>query len=163
MTFPGLELLEQSLWEGEVEFPYIPGLLGFREAPALVGALKRLRREPEVILCDGHGLAHPRGLGLACHLGLVVGIPTIGCAKTPLFGEWKQPGRARGANSPIVGREGEVIGVVLRTRAGVKPIFVSPGHLIDLSRAVEIVLACSPRYRIPAPLRAAHQAAGGSS
>ncbi len=159
LSWPALEIVETSVHEGLATFPYVPGLLSFREIPPLLEAWKKLRARPDVILCDGQGVAHPRGLGLASHFGLVLGIPTVGCAKSPLFGCFEAPGRARGSTSPIRDPRGRTIGRVVRTRDGVRPLWVSVGHLITLRRAVSLVLRCSPRYRIPEPLRAAHHLA----
>ena len=140
----------------DARFPYVPGLLSFREAPAVLEAFRRLRTRPDVLLCDGQGRAHPRRLGLACHLGLWLGLPTIGCAKTRLCGEFREPGPLRGDRSPLVD-QGEIVGAVVRTRSRVKPLFVSSGHRCDLDSSVSIVLACAPRYRLPVPSRLAHQ------
>ncbi|MDD3643530.1 MAG: deoxyribonuclease V [Candidatus Krumholzibacteria bacterium] len=160
MTFPGLETVESIAADSPTAFPYIPGLLSFREIPPILEAWKRLERIPDLLLCDGHGTAHPRGLGFASHLGLVLDLPTIGCAKSHLFGAFEEPGPERADRSPVRDRSGRTIGSVLRTRAGVRPVFVSTGHRIDLRTAVRFVLACSPRHRIPIPLRLAHQSAG---
>ncbi len=138
-----------------VPFPYIPGLLSFREVPTIMEAFRQLKQRPDILLCDGQGFAHPRRFGLACHLGVLLGLPTIGCAKTRLIGEYREPGLRRGAMTQLR-YKGEVLGRVLRTRAGVKPIYVSIGHQIDLDDAVKLVLKCSPRYRIPEPVRQAH-------
>jgi deoxyribonuclease V len=162
-THPGLEVVESAALEMPCAFPYIPGLLSFREIPGLLAAWRRLRQKPDVLLCDGQGIAHPRGLGLASHLGIVIGVPTIGCAKSHLFGEYAPPGERKGDRSPIKDRRGRAIGAVLRSRDSTRPLFVSVGHLIDLRTAVRIVLSCTPRYRIPEPLRAAHRLAGAST
>jgi len=159
LSFPGLELLEKSIYEGEISFPYVPGLLSFREIPPLLKAIGKLKTMPDIFLCDGQGIAHPRGLGLASHLGLVIDTPTIGCAKSPLYGDFDMPAPERGSKSPIRARN-TTIGYALRTRTGTKPVFVSVGHRVSLRKAVSIVLACSPRYRIPEPLRVAHHLAG---
>ncbi len=159
LSFHGLELLEKSIYEGEVSFPYVPGLLSFREIPPLLKAIGKLKTMPDIFLCDGQGIAHPRGLGLASHLGLVIDTPTIGCAKSPLYGDFDMPAPERGSKSPIRARN-TTIGYALRTRTGTKPVFVSVGHRVSLRKAVSIVLACSPRYRIPEPLRVAHHLAG---
>lgn len=161
LTFPGLEEVGRVSVESPTAFPYIPGLLSFREIPPILEAWKRLARPPDLLLCDGHGIAHPRGFGVASHLGLVLDVPTIGCAKSHLFGSFEEPDEGRGARAPVLDRAGGTIGAVLRTRAGTRPVFVSVGHRIDLRTAVRFVLACSPRYRIPVPLRLAHRAAGG--
>ncbi len=159
-TYPALEIVESSVHEEPCTFPYIPGLLSFREIPGLIAAWHGLRSKPDIVLCDGQGIAHPRGLGLASHLGLVLDIPSIGCAKSPLFGEFTEPGPLKGNRSAIKDKQGETIGAVLRTREGTRPIYVSVGHRIDLPNAVRIALACTTRYRIPEPLRAAHRLAG---
>jgi deoxyribonuclease V len=161
VSYPDMTIVETSLRRGPCNFPYVPGFLAFREAPMLAKALAPLRVEPDVILCDGQGLAHPRGMGLACHVGLLADAPAVGCAKSRLFGTYREPATAKGSRSDLFGRDGEVIGAVLRTRAGVSPVYVSVGHKIILSKAVDLVLACSPRYRIPEPLRMAHKLAAG--
>jgi len=141
----------------ETKFPYIPGLLSFREAPACLEAVERLTTQPDVFMIDGQGVAHPRRLGLASHLGLFLDKPTIGCAKSRLIGTFAEPGREKGAYSPL--RDGpEVIGAVVRTRSRVKPIFVSVGHKCTLEDAIRLALACATKYRIPEPTRLAHQA-----
>jgi deoxyribonuclease V len=147
--------LESATAAGEARFPYVPGLFAFRELPMLLDALAALTGPPELLLADGHGLAHPRRFGLACHLGVVTGIPSIGVAKTPL-GRYAPPGPARGATSPLV-LDGEEVGAALRTRDGVRPVFVSVGHLIDLAAACRIVLALANSFRLPEPTRRADQ------
>ncbi len=137
-----------------LRFPYIPGLLSFRETPALLAALRRLGRRPDVVMCDGHGLAHPRRFGIACHVGLLTRLPAIGCAKSRLTGQHAEPGRERGSVS-VLTDGAEVIGEVVRTQTAVKPVFVSVGHKIDLATAREVVLRCSLRYRLPEPTRLA--------
>lgn len=159
LALPGLEVRAQAVAERPTHFPYVPGLLSFREIPAVADALARLDAEPDVFVCDGHGLAHPRRFGLACHLGLLTGRPSIGVAKTLLVGEHQPVGPHRGDRQPLVHR-GEVVGAALRTRAGVKPVYVSIGHMVDLDTAVDVVLRCSPRYRLPETTRAAHALAG---
>jgi deoxyribonuclease V len=139
-----------------ISFPYIPGLLAFREAPAVLQVLQLLTLKPQLLLCDGHGLAHPRRFGLACHLGVLTGLAAVGCAKRRLVGTFIDPDRRRGSKSALLD-QGEVVGTVLRTRTAVKPVFVSIGHRVDLSTAERIVLACTGRYRLPEPLRAAHR------
>jgi deoxyribonuclease V len=151
-----LELLDRSGAVCEVTFPYVPGLLSFRETPAVLQAFAGLKLRPDVLLCDGQGIAHPRRMGLASHLGLWLGIPTIGCAKSRLIGEYEEPGPNRGDWSPLRDK-GQTIGAVLRTRANVKPVFVSSGHLCDLTSALSVVLATTRTYRLPAPSRLAHQ------
>jgi deoxyribonuclease V len=159
-ALPTLEPIDSSIYDGPCTFPYIPGLLSFREIPPLVEAWKSLKKQPDLVLCDGQGIAHPRGLGLASHLGLVLEIPTIGCAKSPLYGTFEHPSGEKGSRSPIKDRNGRTIGMVLRSRDGTRPLYVSVGHMIDLRRAVKAVLVCTPRFRIPEPLRAAHRLAG---
>ena len=161
LSFPGLELLAEGVHEGPCTFPYIPGLLSFREIPPILDALGSLEGSIDLLLCDGQGIAHPRGLGLASHLGLLLNIPTIGCAKSPLYGEFDQPPPEKGSHTPIRDPRGMTIGSVLRTRESTRLIFVSVGHRIDLRTAVRMVLATTTRYRIPEPLRAAHRLAGG--
>ncbi len=160
ISFPGLELVESIVRDTGTSFPYIPGLLSFREIPPILEAWKDLRTAPDLLFCDSHGTAHPRGLGMASHLGITLGLPTIGCAKSHLFGKYEQPGRERGERSPVKDRSGRIIGSVLRTRTGVRPVYVSPGHMIDMRTSIRFVMACAPRFRIPVPLRMAHQAAG---
>jgi len=152
-----LKLVETVSAVQETRFPYIPGLLSFREAPVCLEAARRLRREPDLYVIDGQGVAHPRRLGLASHLGLFVNRPTIGCAKSRLIGAFDEPGVEKGAWSPL--RDGdEVIGAVVRTRRRVRPVFVSVGHRCTLEDAIRVTLACTTRYRIPEPTRLAHQA-----
>jgi deoxyribonuclease V len=149
------EVAERSEIVTEAKFPYVPGLLSFREAPAVIEAFKKLTISPDVLICDGQGIAHPRRLGLATHIGLWLNIPTVGCAKSWLFGEYEEPGPERGEWRPLTDN-GETIGAVLRTRARVKPLFVSPGHLCDLKSAIDIVLATVTQYRQPITTRLAH-------
>jgi len=150
-----LSLIEERVARKRTDFPYIPGLLSFREVPVLLDAFRKLSLKPDLLICDGQGLAHPRRMGLACHLGLLLDIPTIGCAKSRLIGEYRPPARRRGSFSPL--KEGaETLGVVLRTRRSVKPLFVSPGHRMDIETPVEILLRTTPRYRLPEPIRHAH-------
>lgn len=151
LEYPSLRVLEERTLERKVEFPYVPGLLAFRELPVLLQLLKG--RAPDLIMVDAHGLAHPRRFGLASHLGVLLDRPTIGCAKTRLVGEHGEPGPKRGSQAPLV-HQGEVVGVALRTRDRCRPIYVSVGHRISLQSAIGFVLACS-RYRIPEPTRLA--------
>ncbi|MGW4295694.1 deoxyribonuclease V [Micromonospora chersina] len=149
-----LAVVDEAVDVGRPAFDYVPGLFAFRELPALLAALERLTVRPDLLVCDGHGLAHPRRFGLACHLGLVTGLPAIGVGKTPLVGVWDEPAPQRGAWTPL--RDGgEVVGRVLRTRDGVKPVFVSVGHRMSLDNAVDRVLALTPRYRLPETTRTA--------
>jgi deoxyribonuclease V len=159
LRFPSLEPVETATAVVPVSFPYVPGLLSFREIPAILPALERLSRLPDLLLCDGQGIAHPRRFGLACHLGVLLDRPTIGVAKTRLVGSHAAVPQARGAWTPLE-HEGEVVGAVLRTREGVKPVYVSPGHRIDLETAVARVMDCVTRFRLPETTRAAHRAAG---
>lgn len=149
-----LEVVEESVAEGVAAFPYVPGLFAFRELPTLMEALKELTVTPDLLVCDGHGLAHPRRFGLACHLGVLTGLPSIGVAKNHLVGTYEPPGGERAAGSPLID-DGEVVGCVLRTQANVKPVFVSVGHRIDLSTACRHVLGLCPRYRLPETTRRA--------
>lgn len=160
LSFPDLAPLEQAVARLETGFPYVPGLLSFRELPAVLAALEQLSAPPDVILCDGQGRAHPRRFGIACHLGLLLDIPTVGVGKTRLVGEHGDPGPSRGDRVALVDR-GEVIGAVLRTRPGVKPLFVSGGHRVGLESAIRLTLACVTRYRLPETTRAAHRLASG--
>jgi len=155
LTYPELELVEKIEVEDDVKFPYIPGLLTFREGPCLLKGFKRLRREPDLIIFDGQGIAHPESLGIATHLGIILNRPTIGCAKSRLLGQYKEPANEKGAYSYLYDN-GEVVGAVLRTRKDVRPVFVSPGFRIDLKRSIDIILNCCRRYRLPEPSRLAH-------
>lgn len=155
-----LDLLESAVRRRPVSFPYVPGLLSFREVPVLLDALEALETPPDVILCDGQGIAHPRRFGLACHLGVLTDIPTIGVAKTRLVGEHQEPGPRKGDWSPLMdGRE--IIGGVLRTRAGTRPLYVSPGHRITLRTALRRVMECVTRFRLPETTRWADRLASG--
>lgn len=149
-------ILEDQVVTGTVNFPYVPGLFAFRELPPLIEAMRRVSTTPDVVICDGHGVAHIRRFGLACHVGLVTGLPTIGVAKNNFVGEFSAPGPERGSRTPIR-HDGEIVGHAVRTRTEVKPVFVSAGHLIEPAAAVRTVLALSPRYRIPEPVRLADQ------
>ncbi|NQT34560.1 endonuclease V [bacterium] len=153
------ELIGSTTAQVEAKFPYIPGLLAFREIPALLKAFEKLDLEPEVIICDGQGTAHMRGFGIACHLGLYIGIPTVGCGKSRLVGSFSIPENDKGSVSTLK-YKGKEVGRVVRTRTGVKPVFVSPGHLIGIDEAVDIVLKSCTKYRLPEPIRAAHRLAG---
>jgi deoxyribonuclease V len=157
VALPSLEVVERKTAVSRARFPYIPGLFTFREVPPLLKAFARLRSEPEALLFDGHGLAHPRRFGLACHAGLLLGRSSVGCAKSRLVGEHGKVGPERGEHAALV-LEGETVGAVLRTRRGVRPVFVSPGHLADLAWAVRLVLATTRGFRLPEPLRLAHKA-----
>jgi deoxyribonuclease V len=152
--FPGLEEVERRMARRRLRFPYVPGLLSFRESPVLLAAFARLRTEPDLILIDGHGRAHPRRFGLACHLGILLDKPTIGCAKSRLVGEHQEPGPKAGSTTPLM-LEGERLGVVLRTRDDVRPIYVTTGHRVSLDSALDLVKQCVDGFRIPKPTREA--------
>ncbi|MCG8067082.1 MAG: deoxyribonuclease V [Candidatus Thiodiazotropha taylori] len=158
LEFPSLQLVEQAIARVPTRFPYIPGLLSFREVPAILQAIEKLSGPPDLLLCDGQGLAHPRRFGLACHLGLLTDIPSIGVAKTRLIGTHEALSQKKGSWLPLIDRD-EVIGAVVRSRSGVKPIYVSIGHRISLSSAVNYVLAATTRYKLPETTRAAHHLA----
>ena len=158
LNFPGLELVDSALARAPVTFPYVPGLLSFRELPAVLEALKLLTITPGLILCDGQGIAHPRRIGIASHLGILTDIPTIGVAKSLLVGTHEQLPSERGAWQPLRDR-GETIGAALRTRANVAPVYVSPGHRVSLPTAIHYVLACTTKYRLPETTRHAHRLA----
>jgi deoxyribonuclease V len=160
LSFPELELVDQAIVHRPTTFPYVPGLLSFREAPAALEALERLSIRPDLLLCDGQGRAHPRRFGLACHLGLLSGIPSVGVAKSRLVGVHEQVAEERGSRQPLM-LEGEVIGTVLRTRMAVKPVYVSIGHRVNLETAVDYVLRCAPKYRLPETTRWADSLASG--
>ncbi|MBA3902471.1 MAG: deoxyribonuclease V [Rhodocyclaceae bacterium] len=160
LNFPGLELAESAIVRSPTRFPYVPGLLSFREAPAVLDALQRLKAAPDLILCDGQGIAHPRRLGIASHIGLLANIPAIGVAKTRLIGKHEEVPNERGAWVPLTDR-GETIGAVLRTRKDVKPLYISIGHRVSLESALRWVMACLTRYRLPETTRWAHRLASG--
>ena len=153
------QVLEQQSAIRPLTFPYIPGLLTFREAPALIAALRKLEQIPDVLICDGQGIAHPRRFGIACHVGILTGLPTIGCAKSRLIGQFREPAPMRGSVSPLH-IDHQRIGSVVRTRTGVKPVFVSIGHKMDLAGAEQLVLACTGHYRLPEPTRLADRLVG---
>jgi deoxyribonuclease V len=161
LEYPELRVVEVRLSRGRLGLPYIPGLLSFREAPLILDACRSLRSVPDLILVDGQGIAHPRRMGLASHLGLFLDTPTIGCAKSLLCGQHESPAEEAGSHAEVVDR-GETIGVALRTKYGVKPVYVSIGHKISLESAVGWVLKCCRGYRLPEPTRLAHLAAGGN-
>lgn len=160
LEYPGLALVEQVVVRVATTFPYVPGLLSFREAPAVLAAFKRIRIAPDLILYDGQGIAHPRRFGIASHVGLLLDCPSIGVAKSRLVGTHRMPARRRGAWAPLRDAE-ELIGAVLRTRAGVKPLYVSIGHRVSLETAVRWTMACVTRYRLPETTRRAHRLASG--
>jgi deoxyribonuclease V len=152
-----LDVIERVGVIRPLTFPYVPGLFSFREAPALLDAFAELKTPFDVVMVDGQGIAHPRRLGIASHLGICLDRPTIGCAKSRLYGDYLEPGTKRGDRSPLLDKKGEVIGAVLRTKDRVKPLFVSPGHRCDLESAVAVVMATSGKYRLPGPARMAHE------
>ena len=160
LAFPGLEPLAQAVTRRPTNFPYLTGLLSFREIPAVLDALELLASPPDLILCDGQGLAHPRRFGLACHLGVLTGLPTIGVAKSRLLGQFGPLPERKGAWLPLEDR-GEVVGAVLRSRAGVKPLYVSIGHRLTLATALRLTMACVTRYKLPETTRQAHRLASG--
>ena len=158
LEFPGLSVAEERGFSAPLGFPYVPGLLSFRELPSVVGALRKVKSPVDALICDAHGIAHPRRLGLASHVGLFLDVPTIGCAKSRLVGEFEEPGEEKGRVSELRDR-GEAIREVVRTRSGASPVYVSVGNGVSLESAVEVVLACSPKYRLPETTRRAHEAA----
>lgn len=155
LSLPDLAVVEEATWRGGVEFPYVPGLLSFREVPAVLRALAQLSRLPDVIMADAQGIAHPRRFGLAAHLGVLLEWPTIGVAKSRLYGRFEEPGPEQGARSWLYDRK-TIIGAVVRTRGNTQPVYVSIGHRVTLDEAVALTLACTTRYRIPEPTRQAH-------
>ncbi len=158
LGFPGLEPVDQALARRPTRFPYIPGLLSFREIPAVLDAIAKLQTEPDLILCDGQGIAHPRRFGIACHLGVWLDIPAIGVAKSRLIGTHDEVPNRRGGYTQLYDR-GECIGAVLRTRVNVRPLYISTGHRVSLETAVEYVMGCTTRYRLPETTRSAHRLA----
>ncbi len=161
LALEDLALVDRAVAEAPTRFPYVPGLLSFREIPAILRALAKLRVLPQALLCDGQGYAHPRRFGLACHLGVLTGLPCVGVAKSRLIGEHGPVPRHRGEWTPLLD-SGEVVGAVLRTREGVKPLFVSVGHRVNLDAAVDLVMRCTPRYRLPETTRLADRLASPS-
>ncbi|MEA5568692.1 MULTISPECIES: deoxyribonuclease V [unclassified Anabaena] len=158
LSFPELQVIETQLAYRPTTFPYIPGFLSFREIPAILDALEKIQTTPDIILCDGQGIAHPRRLGIASHLGVIINIPTIGVAKSLLIGKHEELPDTKGSWQPLI-HHGETIGAVLRTRAGVKPVYVSSGHKISLPTAIDYVLRCTPKYRLPETTRIADKLA----
>ncbi|RAM51854.1 MAG: deoxyribonuclease V [Hapalosiphonaceae cyanobacterium JJU2] len=158
LSFPDLKLQETSIARRPTSFPYIPGFLSFREIPAVLDALEKIKITPDLILCDGQGIAHPRRFGIACHLGVIIDIPTIGVAKSLLIGKHEELPDIRGSWQPLIHKH-ETIGAVLRTRVGVKPVYVSSGHRISLPTAIDYVLCCTPKYRLPETTRIADKLA----
>ncbi len=157
LKYPELEVVERVYATGKVSIPYVPGFLAFREIPLLLRAFRMIKEKPDVIIVDGHGIVHPRGLGIAAHLGVVLNMPTVGCAKKPLYGKFNMPDREKGSYSYIFDKHTDKkLGVVLRTRDNVKPVFVSPGNLTDIETAKNLVFSTVTRYRLPEPTRLAH-------
>jgi deoxyribonuclease V len=155
LSLPDLRIVETAGVRSVAKFPYVPGLLSFREAPSLLEAWERLKTKPDVLIFDGQGIAHPRRFGIACHVGVLLDWPTIGCAKSILVGRYGELGLEAGSRSPLVDK-GEQVGVALRTKSKVAPVYVSPGHLMDLDSAVDLVLRSTTKYRLPEPTRQAH-------
>ena len=160
LSYPELIPLSHNVEKSPIRFPYIPGLLSFREIPMLLKAWEALNPKPDVLLVDGVGIAHPRRLGIATHLGLILGIPTIGCAKSVLVGSYEEPGIEAGSLSYLYDKK-EIVGAALRTKRKVKPMFISPGHLITLEESIEIVKNCVRQHRLPEPTRLAHTMVNG--
>ena len=156
LAFPSLELIQTAVARQPTAFPYVPGLLSFRELPAVLAAMRELQRPPDIFLCDGQGYAHPRRLGIASHLGVLTGMPTIGVGKSRLLGSHAAVTDQRGAWTPLMDKD-EIIGAVLRSRQGVKPIYISIGHRISLASAIRLVMACTTRYKLPETTRLAHR------
>ncbi len=156
LTFPELITVERRVATKPIEFPYVPGLLAFREGPALLEAFRMVETEPDIILFDGHGLAHPRRMGIASHIGVILDKPSIGCAKSRLIGRYAEPANEIGAHTPMLAEGNELVGYAVRTRRYVRPIFVSPGHKVSFQSSLRIALECSGGYRLPEPVRRAH-------
>lgn len=160
LSFPELELIDYAIARRPVSFPYIPGLLAFREIPVVLAALAQLSRQPDMLLCDGQGIAHPRGLGIAAHLGIITDLPSIGVAKKRLIGDHAPVGNKKGDWTPLTIKS-QPVGVVLRSRDNVKPLYISPGHRVSIDTAREMVLRCLTKYRLPETTRHAHRLASG--
>ena len=157
LSFPSLEIVDSATAQAKISFPYIPGLFSFREGPILIRAFEKLKMKPDVMIYDGQGIAHPRGIGLASHIGVWFDLPSIGCAKTPLLNDFITPAASKGSFE-LIRKEGKEVGAVLRTKDKVKPVFVSPGHRIDLSTSIQLILESCRGFRFPEPLRKAHHA-----
>jgi deoxyribonuclease V len=155
LKFPELVVVEEKTAVASATFPYVPGYLTFREGPSLISAFEKIQITPDVIIFDGQGIAHPRGLGIASHIGLLLDKSSIGCAKSVLVGKYEMPGEIRGSFSPLV-KDDKQIGVALRTRTGVSPVFISVGNRMNIEGAMRLVLDCAPRFRLPEPIRKAH-------
>jgi len=158
--YPELDIVDYEVVEGAIGFPYVPGLLSFREIPPLLQVVEKLKTHPDLVIADGQGIAHPLRLGVASHLGILTGIPTIGCAKSRLIGTYRDPGEEKGSFTSLYDND-EIIGAVVRTRAKVSPVYVSCGHKISLKSAVEYILTCTTKFRLPEPIRSAHRMTRG--
>ena len=158
--YPELDIVDYEVVEGAIGFPYVPGLLSFREIPPLLQVVEKLKTYPDLVIADGQGIAHPLRLGVASHLGILTGIPTIGCAKSRLIGTYRDPGEEKGSFTSLYDND-EIIGAVVRTRAKVSPVYVSCGHKISLKSAVEYILTCTTKFRLPEPIRSAHRMTRG--
>jgi len=158
LNFPQLDVVEQATSTQKIQFPYIPGLLSFREGPVILKTFLKLSVRPDLLIFDGQGIAHPRRLGIASHIGILVDIPSIGCAKSRLCGYYREPDPDRGSYTPLIDNN-QTIGAVVRTRTGIKPVFVSIGHRINLNTCIDYILACCPNYRLPETTRHAHKLA----
>jgi deoxyribonuclease V len=163
LSYPSLAPIEAVVQDAPLVFPYIPGLLAFREGPAVLAAWNTLKIKPDLLMFDGQGIAHPRGIGIASHMGLWLERPSIGVAKSRLYGLHSEVGAKRGDRVDLLDKAGHVIGTVLRTRERTNPLYISPGHLMDVKHAVEFVMACATTYRLPEPTRWAHKVAGGGT
>lgn len=155
LNYSNMEIISINHVYDDICFPYVPGLLSFREGPIIIKAYESLSVKPDIILFDGQGIAHPRRLGIASHIGIYLGVPSIGCAKSRLYGTYKEPGIKVGSREYLYDRNGQTIGVVLRTKANVRPVFVSPGHLVGVDESAQIVMSCVRGYRLPQPTRLA--------
>lgn len=160
MSYPDLEIIEKHVEVTEVNYPYVPGLLSFREIPILIPLLEKIENEPDILMMDGQGIAHPRRFGLASHIGVILNKPSIGCAKSHLIGDYDEPAQEAGSYKYIF-QDGDIIGAVVRTRKGVKPVYISPGHKITLNTSIVVTLRCCMGYRLPEPVREAHKLTRG--
>lgn len=156
MDLKTLQMVEYVKESCPIAFPYIPGLLAFREGPVFLKAWEKLRSKPDVVMFDGQGIAHPRRMGIAAHMGVILQIPTIGVAKSHLYGKYKEPSNEKGSYEYLYADDGEIVGAVVRTKSNTKPLFISPGHMCDLQSSIDLVLRCCTSYRLPEPTRMAH-------
>lgn len=159
-SWPDLKIVENKTTIQPLTFPYVPGFLSFREAPVLIKAIELLEKEPDLFIFDGQGIAHPRGMGIAAHIGLLLDKPSIGCGKSKLYGSYKEPGPSAGDTSVLYGKDKKQIGIVLRTKLKCNPVFISPGNKIDFETSLEIIRKCTDEYRIPKPMREADRFVG---